>query len=80
MENHSALNTIKEIISEVTGLMPEEISDDAALVQDIGLSSFEIMYLLNELGKKFQKEILIQEFREAGSVRELANIVSEHQK
>lgn len=52
MQNNVIVTEIMEIVSQVTGLFPEEFDADESMVQDIGLSSFEITNILAAVEKR----------------------------
>ena len=79
MDNSPTLHTVKEIISKVTGLMPEELDSDAYLIQDIGMSSFEITLIVREMEKKFHTSISAQDLRKVVRLRDFADLLESRQ-
>ena len=77
MKDELNLSTMKEEISEITGLMAEEIDDDASLMQDIGLSSLELMSLLSNLEKKYHVSVSAKDLRKVVSLNDLVNLISD---
>lgn len=75
MDNTTVLNTVKEIISKVTGLAPEELDSDAYLIEDIGMSSIELTTVVSELEKKFHVSISTQDLRKVVRLKDLAELL-----
>jgi acyl carrier protein len=77
VQNDAIIHEIKEIVSQVTGLMPEEFGVDDSMVQDIGLSSFEITSILRAIEKRFQTEIPTQRLRSIVTIRDFADYIGD---
>ena len=79
MEQLSVLNTLKEIICQVTGLAPEELDEDASL-GEIGISSLEMMMIQSRLEKHFKITLSVRELRTVSSIRDYAEMICSHQR
>lgn len=77
MQNDAIIHEIKEIVSQVTGLMPEEFGADDSMVQDIGLSSFEITSIVRAIEQRFQTEIPTQRLRSIVTIRDFADYIGD---
>lgn len=72
MEFTEIMTEIRERIFEISGIEPEEIPDDASLINDIGLSSLETMTLLDALEERYSKRLSVRDLRVIVTVRDLA--------
>ena len=77
MQNDAIIHEIKEIVSQVTGLMPEEFGADDSMAQDIGLSSFEITSIVRAIEQRFQTEIPTQRLRSIVTIRDFADYIGD---
>ncbi len=79
MDKTSILYETKKVIAQFTGLAEEEIDDESALIQDLGLSSLEIISMLKSLEKSFHVALSVRELRKVVTLSDLANEVLERQ-
>jgi len=80
MDQLSVLNTLKEIICQVTGLAPEELDEDVSLVREIGISSLEMMMIQSRLEKHFKITLSVRDLRTVSSIRDYAEMICSHQR
>ena len=78
MEN--IVGFIKEVIEEVADIPQEEIKRESAFVDDLDLSSLEIMSIISEIEKKYSIKVSESELLSISTVEELAMIVEFQQK
>jgi acyl carrier protein len=76
MEHAAVMREIKEIIYQISGIEPENIPDDASLISEIGLSSFEITALLGALEERYHMGFSVRDYQRIVSVRDLALFIS----
>jgi acyl carrier protein len=76
MELTAVMREIKEIIYQISGIEPEDIPDDASLISEIGLSSFEITALLGALEERYHMGFSVRDYQRIVSVRDLALFIS----
>ena len=79
MDQVSVLNTLKEVICQVTGLAPEELDEDVSL-GEIGISSLEMMMIQSRLEKHFKITLSVRELRTVSSIRDYAEMICSHQR
>ncbi len=79
MEYRDTLNVTREIISQVTGLSPEELDEDASLAQDVGISSLELMLIQSKVEKQFKTSFNVRELRTVSSLRDYVELIRSHQ-
>lgn len=69
---------VREIIREVIADSTEaekEITDETRIIEDLGLSSMEVMILVGDLENELGIEIPVSKISNANTVRELSNIL-----
>ena len=71
----SRIEIIKQIIEEVTGISGQEIGPDSAFLDDLELSSLEIMSIVGEIERKFSVKISEKELMNIRTVNELAEVI-----
>ena len=69
------IKEIKIIIEDITDISQDEISDDSAMIDDLDLSSIEIMSIIAEVERNFSIKISESEMLSISTVEELAEIV-----
>lgn len=75
MNKEEVLTVIKELISERVEKDVSEISDGSTLMDDIGLSSLEVMTMLADIEEKFSVSIDTEKTSEVATVNDLADLV-----
>lgn len=69
-------NRVVNIISEYTEMDIKELTDEKKLVADIGLSSFDIFFLVSEIEKNLEIQIeMNEEFTEITTLEELYRFI-----
>lgn len=79
MERENILREIRASIEEAADIPQSEIREDSAMMDDLDLSSMEIMTLLAELEDKFDLRIPESELRSFVTVGDLADYLAAHQ-
>lgn len=64
MDREKVKNKLLELIEELTDLPAEEITGESGLIDDLELSSFEIMTMFADLEETFGIRISEQELRD----------------
>ncbi len=67
---------IKEIIETVADIEKDEISVESLMIDDLDLSSIEIMSIVSDVERRFSVKISESEMLEITTVGELADIVN----
>ncbi len=63
MNKESIFEKIADTISDVSGIAPEEIQESSLLMEDLSLSSMEIITIVADLEETFSCKISESEFR-----------------
>lgn len=77
MENgfESKVQKIAEIIEDVTGISKDKIKAESSFLDDLDLSSLEILSIVAEIEKNYSVKISEQELLSIRTVEELANAI-----
>ncbi|WP_034452012.1 acyl carrier protein [Butyrivibrio sp. AE2032] len=75
MEN--TIEILKEIIEDVADIPQDEIDAESALIDDLDLSSLEIMSIISSAEKKFSIKISESEMLSISTVEELAEVITD---
>ena len=75
MEYSEIIKDIKTIIEDIADIMQDEISDDSAMIDDLDLSSVEIMSIVADVERHFSVKITESEMISISTVGELAEVV-----
>lgn len=78
MERAYILSEIRAIIEEATDIPQDEIREESAMMDDLDLSSMEIMTTLAELEDKFDLRIPEHELRNFVTVADLVDYLAAH--
>ena len=70
------LELIKQVIQESTDI-EEDIDEGMMLVDDLGLSSIDVMVLLGDLEKALGKKIPVSAIRNVETVGDLCQVIEE---
>ena len=73
MENK--IEEIIKIIEDVTGIPADKINEDSAFLDDLDLSSLEVLSIVADIEKKFSVKISEQELVSIRTVKELAEVI-----
>ena len=80
MENvtdHDIKERLKKILAKEFKMEPEDISDEAHFVDDIGVESAEMINLLYDIETEFNIEISNEEASNNLAVQDMANLIKE---
>ncbi|MBE5920376.1 MAG: hypothetical protein II833_05555 [Pseudobutyrivibrio sp.] len=66
---------VAKIIEEVADIPVDEIEKDSSLMDDLDLSSLEIMTILNNISRKFSVKITEQQTLEIETVADILEIL-----
>lgn len=76
MDKTAVFDKLRGIMAEVADLAPEEITPDRALMDDLDLSSMEIMTMIAELEDEFDLRIPERELRNFVTVGDLVDYLA----
>ena len=68
---------IKEILSKLLKVKPEELKDDASLESSIGVDSTEMVETVIALEKAFGKKLSPKEITKSSTINDIAEIIKE---
>ncbi len=68
---------VKQIIVEQLGVNPEELTDDASFIEDLGADSLDIVELVMEFEEKFGIDIPDEEAEKISTVGEAIKFIEE---
>lgn len=66
------LEELKEIICEYVDVNPEQITEEARFIEDLGFNSYDFMSMVGEIEEKFDIEV---EEREVVKVKTVADAI-----
>ena len=77
MENgfDSKVQKIAELIEDVTGISKDKIKAESSFLDDLDLSSLEILSIVAEIEKEYSVKISEQELLSIRTVEELVNAI-----
>ena len=75
MDREVVKNKVVELIEELTDIPKEEIGEDSSLLDDLELSSFEIMSMFSDLEECFDVSIEEKELRDFVTVGDIADCI-----
>lgn len=78
MERAEIIAQILAILEDVAEISPEDVSEDSVLMDDLDLSSMEILTIVADLEEAFGLRIPEKELRSFVTISDLANYLSEH--
>ena len=73
MQGSDILDQIKTILEDVAEISPEEVTEDSVLMDDLDLSSMEILTIVADLEESFGIRIPEKELRGFVTVGDLAD-------
>ena len=73
-----SVKKVAKIIGEVTKIPAKQIKDNMLLIDDLNLSSLQIMMILSELLRKFSVQVSEEELLAVRSVGDLAEIIKQY--
>lgn len=71
------LKKVRKLISEQTGMEPDEINEDSFFEEDLNMGQMELVELLTELEEIYQVEGLLEEKEEIETVQDIIDILVE---
>ncbi len=75
MDNETIIKEIKAIIEDIADIPQDEIKEGSSMIDDLNLSSLEIMSIIADVETKFSVHIPEEEMLSISSLEELADIV-----
>ena len=69
------IEKIKDIIVDISDISRDCINEDSAMIDDLDLSSVEILSIVADIENEFSIKITEDELLEISTVKELANII-----
>ena len=69
------IKDIIEAIEEIADIPSDEITEDSALIDDLDLSSVEVLSIIAEIEQKYSISILEDELLDISTVKEFAEVV-----
>lgn len=78
MERAEIITQILAILEDVAEISPEDVSEDSVLMDDLDLSSMEILTIVADLEEAFGLRIPEKELRSFVTISDLADYLSEH--
>lgn len=78
MERAEIIAQILAILEDVAEISPEDVSEDSVLMDDLDLSSMEILTIVADLEEAFALRIPEKELRSFVTISDLADYLSEH--
>lgn len=71
-------NRVKQILSEILDIGLKEITNDAVLVDDLGMDSFTSIEIRFEIENNFGKQIPVSELTKIKSVGDIIKYITSH--
>lgn len=71
-------NEVRKLIAEITEREPEEVSDTAQFVEELGIDSLMAIEMLVAVDKKYKIEISEEEFGKIKNVNDAVEAVQRH--
>ena len=71
-------NEVRKLIAEITEREPEEVSDTAQFVEELGIDSLMAIEMLVAVDKKYKIEISEEEFGKSKNVNDAVEAVQRH--
>ena len=68
-------NEVRKFVAEITEREPEEISDTAHFIEDLGIDSLMAIEMMVAVDKKYKVEISEEEFGKIKNVNEAVELV-----
>jgi acyl carrier protein len=69
---------VKKLVAEITEREPEEVSDAASFIEDLGIDSLMAIEMLVAVDKKYKIEISEEEFGKIKNVNDAVELVQRH--
>ncbi len=71
---------VKEIIVEQLGVAPDEVTDEASFVEDLGADSLDTVELVMAFEEEFSIEISDEDAEKIKTVHDAVSYIEEHTK
>ena len=68
---------VKEIIVEQLGVEPEEVTEEASFINDLGADSLDTVELVMALEEEFDREIPDEEAEKLDTVKQRIRVITE---
>ena len=78
MSNNSIEERVKKIIIEQLGVKPEQVTNDASFVEDLGADSLDTVELVMALEEEFECEIPDEEAEKITTVQQAIDYIKAH--
>ena len=69
---------VKRIVVEQLGVKPEEVSNEASFVDDLGADSLDTVELVMALEEEFETEIPDEQAEKITTIQQAIDFISEH--
>ncbi len=73
------LNEIKLIIEDIADVSGDDIKEDSSMIEDLDLTSLEIMGIVSEIESKFSVKLSEEEMLGISTVKDLVEIIEAKQ-
>ena len=78
MSNNSIEERVKKIIIEQLGVKPEQVTNDASFVEDLGADSLDTVELVMALEEEFECEIPDEDAEKITTVQQAIDYIKVH--
>ncbi len=78
MSNNSIEERVKKIIIEQLGVKPEQVTNDASFVEDLGADSLDTVELVMALEEEFECEIPDEDAEKITTVQQAIDYIKTH--
>ena len=83
MANHQVTaddirNEVRKLVAEITEREPQEVSDTAQFIEEMGIDSLMAIEILVAVDKKYKIEIPEEEFGKIRNVNDAVEVVQRH--
>lgn len=78
MERAEIMSQILAILEDVAEISPEDVNENSVMMDDLDLSSMEILTIVADLEEAFGLRIPEKELRSFVTISDLADYLSEH--
>lgn len=75
----STIAIVSKIIEDITGIQGSDIKADSTFLDDLELSSLEILSVVGEIESRFSVKISEKDLASIRTVRELAEVINNNQ-
>lgn len=76
--NMSVLEQVKEIVVEELAVEPEEVTETASFIDDLGADSLDIVELVMAFEEEFEIEIPDEDAEDIGTVEDAVEYIKSH--